>query len=186
MVQSFSKPLTLQEYLALPAADGVYELIDGQAVAKVSPKFFHAGSQKILLRLLDDWCIQQQCGQVYPEWAIALQRNQVDWVPVPDLTYVSYDRLAADWAEDAPCPVPPELAIEIISPDQTFGAMIEKATDYLVAGVSRVWVVDPRAKSITVFYPDAPPRTYTGDMVVTDAVLPGLELAVQRAFRSGG
>ncbi|WAL58620.1 Uma2 family endonuclease [Thermocoleostomius sinensis] len=183
MVQSSSKALTLQEYLTIPAGDVAYELVDGQAIAKVSPKFFHAGSQKILLRLLDDWCEQQQCGQVYPEWGITLKRNEVDWVPVPDLTYVSYDRLPDSWAEDAPCPVPPELAIEIILPDQTFGEMTEKATDYLSAGVSRVWVVDPRAKSITVFYPDAPPRTYTGETVLTDVLLPGLELTVRQAFR---
>jgi Uma2 family endonuclease len=183
MVQSSSRPLTLQEYLAIPAGDVAYEFVDGQVIEKVPPKFFHAGSQKLLLRLLDDWCEQQQCGQVYPEWAIVLKRNGADWVPVPDLTYVSYDRLPAGWAEDAPCPVPPELAIEIISPDQTFGEMTEKATDYLAAGVSRVWVVDPRAKSITVFYPDAPPRTYTGETILTDALLPGLELIARQAFR---
>jgi Uma2 family endonuclease len=49
MVQSSSKPLTLQEYLSIPTGDVAYELIDGQAIAKVSPKFFHAGSQKKLL-----------------------------------------------------------------------------------------------------------------------------------------
>jgi hypothetical protein len=47
-------------------------------------------------------------------WAIVLQRNGADWVPVPDLTYVSYDRLPVDWAEDAPCPVPPELASRLL------------------------------------------------------------------------
>jgi hypothetical protein len=36
-----------------------------------------------------------------------------DWVHIPDLLYVSYDRLAVDWPEDGPCPVAPELVIEI-------------------------------------------------------------------------
>jgi hypothetical protein len=31
--------------------------------------------------------------------------------------------------EDAPCPVPADLVIEIISPDQSFGDMAEKASD---------------------------------------------------------
>ena len=52
-----------------------------------------------------------------------------------DLTYVSYHRLAADWLEDEACPVIPELVIEIISPGQTFGDMIDKATYYLQAGI---------------------------------------------------
>ena len=60
--------------------------------------------------------------------------------------------------------------------------MAEKTTDYLTAGVPRVWVVDPRSRSITVFYPDAPPRTYTHDMVLTDVLFDGLELTVQQVF----
>jgi Uma2 family endonuclease len=42
----------------------------------------------------------------------------------------------------------PELVIEIISPGQTFAELTEKATNYLVAGVERVWVVDSKAQSV--------------------------------------
>jgi Uma2 family endonuclease len=84
--------------------------------------------------------------------------------------------------EDEACPIPPELVIEIISPGQTFGQLAEKATDYLEAGVSRVWVVDPQARSITVFYPDAPPRTYTKTALLTDSLLEELQLTPQQVF----
>jgi hypothetical protein len=55
-------------------------------------------------------------------------------------------------------------AIEVIS-GQTFGEMPEKATDYLAAGIS-CWVVDPRAKSVSVFLPDASPKTYRGNRLL--------------------
>jgi Uma2 family endonuclease len=125
-------------------------------------------------------------GRIAIEWAVILTRDQVDWVPIPDLLFVSNERLAMDWQEDAPCPVPPELAIEIISPDQTFGSMVEKATDYLTAGVSRVWVVDPRARSITVFYPDRSPHTFSGTAVLTDPLLTGLQITAQEIFQQPG
>jgi len=172
--------LTLKEFLALPESDVTYELVDGEAVPKMSPKRFHSALQRTLLMLIYEWCRGQ--GEVYPEWAITLKRNGEDWVPVPDLTYVSYQRLPADVMEDEACPVPPELAIEIISPGQTFGQLAEKATDYLEAGVLRVWVVDPQARSITVFYPDAPPRTYTKAAHLTDSLLEGLELTPEQVF----
>lgn len=172
--------LTLKEFLAIPESDVTYELVNGEAVPKMSPKRFHSALQRTLLMLIYEWCQGQ--GEVYSEWAIALKRNSEDWVPVPDLTYISYQRLPADVMEDEACPVPPELVIEIISPGQTFGQLAEKATDYLEAGVSRVWVVDPQARSITVFYPDAPPQTYTRTALLTDSLLDGLELTPEQVF----
>ncbi|HBE50777.1 MAG TPA: Uma2 family endonuclease, partial [Cyanobacteria bacterium UBA11369] len=83
---------------------------------------------------------------------------------------------------DGACSVPPELAIEIISPGQTFGELAAKARDYLDAGVLRVWVVDSQARSITVFYPDAPPQTYMGDTLLVDSLFEGLEITAQQVF----
>lgn len=182
MVQTTRK-LILEEFLALPASDVTYELVEGQVVPKMSPKRFHAGVQKALLILMDAGFHR---GHFYPEWAVILKRNNQDWVPVPDLTYVSYDRLPADWMLDEACPVAPELVIEIISPSQTFGDLTEKATDYLAAGVSRVWIVDAQARSITVFLPESLPKTYRGNIPITNPLLSGSELTPQQIFQQAG
>lgn len=189
MVQATSQRLTLEEFLALPEGDVIYEFVHGQAVPKfpsdeMSPKFFHSSITGALFTLLNQWA--QQRGRVRIEWAISLNRADESWVPVPDLTYVSYDRLPAGWSKDEACPVSPELAIEIISLGQTFGEMTEKATDYLAAGISCVWVVDPRAKSITVFLPDALPKTYRSNRSIELVMLPGLALTPQQVFEQAG
>ncbi|WP_243902944.1 Uma2 family endonuclease [Aetokthonos hydrillicola] len=120
------------------------------------------------------------------EWAIKLKLENEDWIPVPGLAYVSYNRLAANWLHDEACPVAPELVIEIISPGQTFGEMIAKAIDYLKTGVSRVWVVDTKAQTITVFAPSSLPITYRGDQVITDDLLPKLEITPSTIFQRAG
>jgi CRISPR-associated Cas5-like protein len=102
------------------------------------------------------------------------------------LLYISYSRLPNDTITDEACPVPPDLVIEIISPDQTFAQMTEKATDYLNAGVLRVWVVDAKAKAITIFYPDAPPQTKRGNDSLADFFLEGLQLTPQQIFQQAG
>jgi Uma2 family endonuclease len=107
-------------------------------------------------------------------------------VPVPDLLYVSYDRLSRERLIDEACPVAPELVIEIISPDRTFGQMSEKATDYLNAGVAIVWVVDPRSKSVTIFYSDRAPQTKKGDGSLADSHLQDLQLTPQQIFHQAG
>jgi Uma2 family endonuclease len=53
MTQAVTRKLTLQEFLALPEGEPYYELIDGEAILKVSPKRFHCGVQKAFLFLLD-------------------------------------------------------------------------------------------------------------------------------------
>ncbi len=181
--------LTLEEFLALPEGDITYELIEGEAVPKfkndeMSPKFFHSSITGALFLLLSAWA--QGKGRVVIEWAIKLKRNQQDWVPVADLTYISYNRLSADWLQDEACPVAPELVIEIISPGQTFGEMTEKATDYLNAKVQRVWIIDSKAKTITIFYPDVLPQTKRGTSSLEDALFEGLEITPQQIFQQAG
>lgn len=183
MVLQVNQQLTLEEFLNLSPGEGdtTYELVDGQAIPKMSPKFFHAKLTFILCDLIKK-CSGDK-GEVWAEWSIILTRNGRDWVPTPDLLYVSYQRLPKNWNENEACPVAPELVIEIISPGQTFGQMAGKAQDYLNAGVLRVWVVDSKARSITVFYPDTAPRTYMGDEVITDSLFEGLEFTVEGVFQ---
>ncbi|MCF4966208.1 Uma2 family endonuclease [Nostoc sp. CMAA1605] len=175
--------LTLQEFLNLSPGEGdtTYELIDGQAIPKMSPKKHHSKLTRASINLIEQLC--EGKGEVCPELAVALTRRGKDWVPVPDVLYISHERLPSDWEEEGVCSVPPDLVIEIISPGQTFGQMVAKAQDYLNANVLRVWILDRKARSITVFYPDAAPKTYMGDELITDSLFPGWELTAEQVFQ---
>ncbi|MEG4284611.1 Uma2 family endonuclease [Microcoleus sp. A006_D1] len=175
--------LTLEEFLALPEGEGdiTYEFIDNRAVPKMSPKKNHSRLTRSLIKILEQWGEEQ--GEIGVEWAVKLTRMGRDWVPVPDLLYVSYQRLSPDWNQDEACPVIPELVIEIISPEQTFGHLAAQTRNYLDAKVLRVWVVDSKARSITVFYPDAAPQTYMGDTLLKDPLFDGLEFSAEQLFQ---
>ncbi|MFW9261754.1 Uma2 family endonuclease [Nostoc sp. CALU 546] len=183
MILQAKNQLTLQEFLNLPPEEGdiTYELVDGQAIPKISPKFFHAKLTRVLLNLIEQSC--EGKGEVCPEWAVALTRRGRDWMPIPDILYISYERLPANWDENEACPVPPDLVIEIISPGQTFGQMAAKAKDYLDAKVLRVWILDIKARSITVFYPNAAPQTYMGEELLTDSLFEGLQFTIEQVFQ---
>ncbi|AKG24871.1 Uma2 family endonuclease [Calothrix sp. 336/3] len=181
--------LTLEEFLALPEGDITYEFVKGEAVPKykndeMSPKFFHGSTTGALFTLLSAWAHGK--GRVVIEWAIKLAIENENWMPVPDLTYVSYNLLPADWLKDEPCPIAPELVVEIISPGQTFGEMAGKAADYIKAGVLRVWVVDTKARTITIFAPASVPVTYRDNLVISDDLLLGLELTSNEVFQRAG
>lgn len=104
-------------------------------------------------------------------------------MPIPDILYISNERLSPDWDQEGACSVPPDLVIKIISSGQTFGKMAAKAKDYLDTKVLRVWVLDSKARSITVFYPDAAPQTYMEEELLTDSLFEGLEFTVEQVFQ---
>lgn len=180
MIETTKKQLTLQGFLNLPEGDENLELIDGVAIPKMAPKYFHISIQRVLERLLEEWGGER--GRAEREWALMLRRKDRDWVPLPDVVFISFERLPAEWMENDACPAVPELVVEVISPGQLFGALTAKAADYLSAGVMRVWIIDPQARSLTVFYPDRSPVTLTGDQELGDALLPGLVFTPAQLF----
>ncbi|MEY3827559.1 MAG: hypothetical protein RLZZ148_2379 [Cyanobacteriota bacterium] len=107
MMQIPKSTLTLQDYLSLTDGDITYELVNGEAVPKMSPKRFHSRITGALYTILEEW--NQGTGEVGIEWAVSLTKNGNDWCPVPDLLYISYQRLGDIPLTDDPCPIPPEL-----------------------------------------------------------------------------
>ena len=74
MILQAKNQLTLQEFLNLPPGEGdiTYELVDGQAIPKMSPKKFHSKLTRALLNLIEQCC--EGKGEVCPELAVALTR----------------------------------------------------------------------------------------------------------------
>jgi Uma2 family endonuclease len=172
--------LTKAEFwqIADASIDITYELIQGEAMPKMSPKYFHSRATGKIFATLDIW--SQDQGRVGIEWAFDLDDETT---PVPDLLYVSYARLPSTWNENAACPVAPELTIEIISPGQSLGQLIIKAEKCLQAGVQQVWILDPKFQSLTALSIDRAIQTFINNMVFTDELFPGLEFTVDRLFK---
>ncbi len=173
--------LTLDEFLSSPLANENYEYFDGELIQKMSPKLSHSRVTLALSSLLETW--NQGKGEVGVEWCIRLKREGKDWCPIPDLLYISFEKLGNIELEDDACPIPPELVIEIISPDQSFSDLSQKSEAYLKAGVDRVWLIDTQVKKITVFYPDSPPKTKQDNDSLEDDLLSGLKLNSQQIFK---
>ncbi|MBD2175880.1 Uma2 family endonuclease [Pseudanabaena sp. FACHB-1998] len=49
------QPLTLAEFLSLPDLDASYELVEGEAIKKMSPKFFHSRLTASFWSELSSW-----------------------------------------------------------------------------------------------------------------------------------
>jgi Uma2 family endonuclease len=187
MVNINEKKLTLEEFFALKNDNITYELIEGEAIPKMSPKRFHSRVTLVLSLILNQWNqAQEKPGEIGIEWAISLTKNGQNWCPVPDLLYISNDRLKNVPFADEACIYPPELVIEIISPNQSFSDLSEKAIDYLNNGIERVWIIDNSVKKVTIFYPNCPPKIKKNNDNLADEILPNLTITPQEIFDKAG
>ena len=99
---------------------------------------------------------------------------------MPDVSYVSNERITRDRYLYAA----PDLAIEILSPDQNIARLLDKAHFYLLNGARLVWVIDLETETIAVLAPGAESRTLTpGDALEGGELLPGFSVCRRRHLR---
>ncbi len=78
---------------------------------------------------------------------------------------------------------PPDIAVEILSPDQPMAAFSDKIQFYLANGVRLVWMADPKDRSVTVYARGKPVRRLTtGDTLDGGDVLPAFSHPVDEVF----
>jgi Uma2 family endonuclease len=100
---------------------------------------------------------------------------------IPDCAFVSRKRQAQP-PPAAYNPIPPDLAVEVLSPSNTPDEIAIKVDNYLRAGTV-VWVVNGDAQRVTVHRPDAAPKTSgIEDTLDGGDVLPGFTLPVRDIF----
>src|SRR5262249_31954960 len=145
--------------IVLPATTPETEWVRGRALQKVSPTYRHARLQMLLATALGRWAADR--GRVGTEWRFRVNPpGSVIRPLVPDVAYLSYDRVPR--ADDAAAQVPlgsPDIAVEVLSPDDRKPDVREKVGTYLAAGCLLVMVVHPDKEQI-VAIDDGPPRRF--------------------------
>ena len=181
-----TKPkLTLDEFLALPETEPASEYVCGEVIQKPTPTFAHSLLQAFFVVVLSQFLRTSGLGwRVGPELRCVFGPPGRERPYVPDVVVISRERLPeGDTRRVVPFRAPPDVAIEILSPDQPMGRFTDKIDFYLRHGVRLIWVVDPPAETVTVHAPDADPVTLTVDDTLDGGtVLPGFTVAVADIF----
>jgi Uma2 family endonuclease len=104
-----------------------------------------------------------------------------DTVRAPDVGFVAKDRLP-DGLPQGYIPFAPDLAVEVVSPNDEAEAVQRKVMDYLRYGTRRVWVVYPRARSVVVHTAEKAITVDINGTLDGGDVLPGFQLPVKDIF----
>ena len=136
-----------------------------------------------LTKLLSIHVDENRLGVVGPEGGFRLSRNP-DTVRAPDIAFISRKRLESEGIPEAFADFPPDLAVEVLSPDDTASEIARKVDEYLAAEVPLVWVVDPGIQKVTVYHSLQDIKVASsGEELDGGEVLPGLRVKVEEIFR---
>ena len=146
-----TKLITAEEFAEMPERDdGAHdELIRGKIVV-IEPinKATHGLCVTAIIMSLGNYLKRKSIGRAFCRCGVVLFRDP-DTVRAPDLLYYSFARMPR--IPDGYFESPPDLAIEVISPDDRRELIGDKLRDYLAAGVRLVWLVDPESHTVMVY-----------------------------------
>jgi Uma2 family endonuclease len=169
--------------IVLPETKPALEWVNGRVLQKVSPQRKHAVAQGRFFSALDAWAREHGCGEVGTEWEFRIAPpDEVRRPLVPDVAYLSYDRVPFDDEEAADIPrVAPDVVVEVLSPRDRRRDVDEKIRVYLAAGTSVVFLVDTQIETVTACEYNGR-KSYGPIGVLRNAALPGFALRVPSLF----
>ena len=178
--------MTADELLRLHLPDKRTELVRGRLVVREPAGFRHGDVAARVLVAISNYLTADRDRHptaavrgivVAAETGFTLQRNP-DTVRAPDVAFVRADRLPSA-AHTGFADFSPDLAVEVLSPSDRPGEVLAKVADWLMAGTSLVWTIDPERRRARVYRADG------SDVVLTDAdqldgedVLPGFHASI--------
>jgi len=178
-----TKLMTAEELFKMPHGNYRYELLKGELI-QMSPAGGKHGviAGKIFLRIAT-FVESRKLGVVCAaETGFILARNP-DVVRGADASFVSNARIPKTGEPKGYWELAPDLAVEVISPNDPASEVQSKVVEYLDAGTRLVWVIDPESKTVSVYRSLSSARVLTAKDTLDGAdVLAGFSVAVQELF----
>ena len=161
--------------------DGLFELVDGQLVEKQMSSIASKTANRIAYHL-SNWTQGFQRGEVFPEQSFQCFPNDPGLIRRPDVALILADRLGSV-PDEGHVPIAPDLAIEVISPNDKIYELDTKLVDYRSAGVKLVWVVNPDVRTVRVHRLDhTVTELHETETLTGESLLPGFSVLVKELF----
>lgn len=171
------RQVTLDEFLAMPEEKPALEFVEGEVVQKVSPSMPHGAVEYSFCALVNGFAHPRRLAWAFPE-----QRSTYGGLStVPDVAVYVWDRIPRDAARRLATRVftPPDIAVEVRSPGQSFEAMLVRGLWYVANGVRVSIAIEPDQLLVVAFRPASEPLVFQGaGLLDLDDVIPGFALDI--------
>jgi Uma2 family endonuclease len=175
--------LTAEDLLKKSDDSFRYELVKG-IIRKMPPAGFEHGVRAVkIVRYLDVHTEKHKLGYVCgAETGFKISQDP-DTVLAPDAAFVSQNSIDEQGIPKGYWVGAPDLAVEIISPNDTYTEVAEKADQWLSAGCKMVWVINPRRETVEVYRSNEDITVLRGDDILEGKeVIEGFQCRVEDLF----
>ncbi len=178
--------LTPEDLLAMPDGKS-YELVGGQLEGRNMGVESSWVAGRILVRLGQfseehklGWALPADSGyQCFPHDPGMVRR--------PDVSFVKTGRFPGDVLPKGWARVPPDLVVEVLSPNDLVYKLEEKLSDYRKVGVPLVWVINPESRTVMVYRrDDSISRLQDDDELSGEDVVPGFRCPIRETLQPPG
>ena len=170
----------------LPDNGNRYEIIDGELFVTRAPHWRHQKVIGSVFTVLDNWSEQNQSGQAIPTPGVIF--SDADNV-IPDVVWVSKERLPALIDDAGHLTGAPDLAVEVLSTGVVNQRRDREAKLKLYAfrGVQEYWILDWRLQQVEIYRRDKAQLKLVATLLssdeLTSPLLPNFACSVSRLFR---
>lgn len=184
-VETTPKAWTEAELQSLPEDGFIHEVVNGELVMSPKNNWYHG---RICVRLsfaLEAFNREHRLGAV-------LDSSTGFWMfnrncRAPDVSFVPKARLAAlDFKprERRFFPGAPDLAAEILSPNNTRTEIDERLKDFFASGTQIAWGIDPETECVEVCHSPTQRRLVgSGGFIEGENLLPGFRYPIADLFK---
>lgn len=156
-----------------------YEYINGKVEKKKMPNAKHSGVATRLSAEIWLFLKKNKIGRVYNEAHFQIRANK----RIPDVAFVSATRIPADGEPSQLWEIAPDLAVEVISPSDSYIKVFDKIDDYFAANVKQIWIINPIKKTFTIYFSPTETKILTeNDTLTCEELLPNFRLKLNDIF----
>jgi Uma2 family endonuclease len=159
----------------------IFELVRGEVIELSRPTRIHGRVCANTTFKLEVFARKRRKGYVVCNDSGVILEYDPDTVRGPDVAWyedvLSFEDLPKKWGD-----IPPRVAVEVLSPNDTASYITDKINDYLENGVELVWVIDPESRTVTIYSKTGVKKLTEKDTLTGGDVLPGFRCKVADLF----
>jgi Uma2 family endonuclease len=172
--------LTIEDFERLPAemAEG-HELVDGELIDVSGNTLQNNSIRDLLIELLRPFVRERGLGTVIGEQEYEFDGNAHG----PDVSFFGVEKQPLSDPRRRVQGFVPDLAIEVVSPNDTFQALVGKKERYRRCGTREVWIISPASREVYV-YSERGDRILREDAELSTPLIPGFQITVKTLFET--